>query len=221
MKQEIFWLIHKEITLERRNRYAFNSILLYLVSTTFVSYMAFAGQSRQLNPASWNALLWIILLFTAMNTVAKSFAQESEGRQLYYYTLANAESIIVAKIIYNTLLLTLMSGIGFGIYALLLGNIVQDSWLFMLNMALGSIGFAATLTLVSAIAAKARNNTTLMAILSFPVVLPMLLMLIKVSKNAIDGLSRNVSFDEIITILAVNLIVLSISYLLFPYLWRS
>jgi heme exporter protein B len=75
--------------------------------------------------------------------------------------------------------------------------------------------------MVSGIAAKAQNSTTLMAVLSFPIIIPMLLMLMKVSKNALDGLDRSLSIDEIITLLAMNLIVISVSYLLFPYLWRS
>jgi heme exporter protein B len=75
--------------------------------------------------------------------------------------------------------------------------------------------------MISSIAAKAANSSTLMAVLSFPVIIPMLLMLMKLSKNAIDGLDRSVSADELLTLLAINLIVISVSYILFPYLWRS
>jgi heme exporter protein B len=86
---------------------------------------------------------------------------------------------------------------------------------------LGALGFSSTLTMISAIAAKAGNNAVLMAVLGFPVILPMLLLLIKVSKNAMDGLDRAASIEEIFTLLAINLIVVSVSYLLFGFLWRS
>lgn len=219
--KEIYWLLKKEIAIEWRRRFAFHGILLYLVSTIFVAYMAFAGQSKHLNVPSWNALFWIVLLFTAVSVVTKSFAQEAEGRQLYYYTLARAESIIISKIIYNSGLMCLMALVGYGIYSILLNNPVENHGLFFLNLLLGSLCFASSLTLVSGIAAKAGNNATLMAVLSFPIVLPLLLLLIKVSKNAIDGLAWSVSFDELLTLFAINLIVLSISYVLFPYLWRT
>jgi heme exporter protein B len=75
--------------------------------------------------------------------------------------------------------------------------------------------------MVSGIATKAGNNSVLMAVLSFPVIIPMLVLLIRVSKNAMDGLDRGLSSDEIITLLAINAIVLAVSYILFPYLWRS
>lgn len=219
--QEIKTLITKDIVLEWRQRYALNGMILYIVSTVVVCYMSFNLQRVPLNVVTWNALFWIILLFTSVNAIAKSFMQERQGRHLYYYTLVSPQAIILSKIIYNTLFMLMLSGIGLLVYGVVLNNPVQDMSLFLLNLALGSMGFASTLTMISGIASKANNNSTLMAVLSFPVIIPMLLMLIKVSKNAIDGLERASSTDEIITLLAINAIVLAVSYILFPYLWRS
>ena len=106
-------------------------------------------------------------------------------------------------------------------YSVILGNPVSDMPLFIVDILLASFGFSATLTMISAIAAKANNNQTLMTILGFPVILPILLIVIKVSKNAIDGLGRESSYQELLTLVAINMIVVTISYLLFPYLWRS
>jgi heme exporter protein B len=115
----------------------------------------------------------------------------------------------------------LLAFVGFGFYSLMLGNPVQDNLLFLSNILLGAIGFSTSLTMVSGIASKAPNNSILMAILSFPIIIPMLLMLVKISKNAMDGLDRSASTDEVVTLLAINAIVLTLSYILFPYLWRS
>jgi heme exporter protein B len=88
-------------------------------------------------------------------------------------------------------------------------------------MLLGGLGFSATLSMISAIASKSSQSSTLMVVLGFPVMIPLLLLLIKISKNAVDGLERSVSYNEISTLFAINLIVIAVSYLLFPYLWRS
>jgi heme exporter protein B len=93
--------------------------------------------------------------------------------------------------------------------------------LFIINVILGGLGFSSSFTMISAIASKAANGGTLMAILGFPVILPMLIMLIKISKNAMDGLAFSNSIDELVTLAAINMIVVTISYLLFPYLWRT
>jgi heme exporter protein B len=219
--KEISVLIRKEIILEWRQRYAINGIFLYAISTVFICYMSFRLKTNQLNPIVWNVLFWIIMLFTAVSAIAKSFLQESEGRQLYYYTLVSPEAIIISKMAYNTLLMSLMSMVCYGFYALVMGNPVENQLLFIGNMLLGSVGFSCTLTMIAAIAAKADNRTTLMAVLSFPVILPLLLLLLKVSKNAIDGLAWSVSYDEIVLIVAINTIVVAVAYMLFAYLWRS
>lgn len=214
-------LMRKEFLLEWRQRYALNGMLLYIVGAVFVCYLSFNARRGQLTPIVWNTLFWIILLFTAINAIAKSFVQERAGRQLYYYTLASPQQIIISKILYNTALMLVLTFLGFSVYAFVLGNPVHDVTLYLLTLVLGAIGFAASLTLVSGIASKAENPATLMAVLSFPVILPLLLMLLKVSKNALDGLDRSVSWDEIGTILAIDAIVLTLSWLLFPFLWRS
>lgn len=213
--------MRKEFLLEWRQRYALNGMLLYIVSAVFVCYLSFNARRGQLTPIVWNTLFWIILLFSAINAIAKSFVQERAGRQLYYYTLASPQQIIVSKILYNTVLMLALALLGFGVYAFVLGNPVNDVALYILTLVLGAIGFAASLTLVSGIASKAENPATLMAVMSFPIILPLLLMLLKISKNAMDGLDRSASWSEIVTVLAIDAIVLTLSWLLFPFLWRS
>ncbi|WP_375584042.1 heme exporter protein CcmB [Cyclobacterium xiamenense] len=221
MWKEIALLIRKELVLEWRQKYAINGILLYVVSAIFITYLSMGAGKGNLAVPVWNALYWIIMLFSSVNAVAKSFVQEHQGRQLYYYMLASPESIILSKTIYNTLLTLVLALLGYLVFGLVFGDPVADRPLFLLNLLLGALGFSASLTMVSAIASKASNNGTLMAILSFPVLLPILLMAIQVSKNAIDGLDREINLDKILTLLAINAIVAASSYILFPYLWRS
>jgi heme exporter protein B len=219
--QELRTLIGKEITLEWRQRYALNGMLLYIVSTVFVCYLSFKLKSNQLTPITWNTLFWIIILFTAVNAISKSFTQERAGRLLYYYTLASPQGIILSKIIYNSGLTLVLSLTGFGFYTFVMGNPVGDLWMYLVTIFLSSIGFASSLTMVAGIASKAENNGALMAILSFPVITPMLLMVMKLAKNALDGLDRGSSSEEVIILLALDAIVVSLSLILFPYLWRS
>lgn len=215
---QIKFLIRKEIMLEWRSKYAFNGILLYVVSTVFVCYLAF----REISSApTWNALFWIIMLFASVNAITKSFIQESRGRQLYYYTITGPQAIIISKIIYNILLMLLLSIIALGFYTLVFKNPLGDPVFYLLSVLLGSISFASVFTMISGIASKASNGGALMAILSFPVIIPLLVVLIKLSKNAMDGLDRSVSYDEIGVLLAINMIVVTTSLLLFPYLWRD
>ena len=219
--REIKLLLKKEIILEWRTRYALNGILLYVVGAVFICYLSFRLRGGALNVVTWNALFWIIMLFAAVNAVGKSFLQEQSGRLIYYYTIASPQGVIVAKMLYNSLLLLLLATICLLVFSGVMGNEVQNGGLFTINLLLGAVGFSVTLTMVSGIAAKASNSSTLMAVLSFPIMIPLLLVVMKVSKNAIDGLDPTVSYDEVVILLAINGIVASLSYILFPYLWRS
>lgn len=211
-------LIKKEILLEWRMKYSFSGILIYVVSTIFICYLSF---KHIVDPPTWNALFWVILLFAAVNAIAKSFLQESRGLQLFYYTLVNPRHLIIAKIFYNMLLLLVLATVSFVVYIIFMGNIVQDTPMFFIGLLLGAAGLSSVLTLVSAIAAKTNNSAALMAILSFPVLLPLLMTIIKFSKNAMDGLNWSVNYPNLIILLAINLLISALAYLLFQYLWRE
>jgi heme exporter protein B len=219
--EEIKNLIQKDIILEWRQKYAFNGMVLYVISTVFLCYMSFKLKTNQIEPITWNTLFWIIILFSAVNSVTKSFTQENAGRHLYYYQIAKPESIIIAKIVYNFILLLFLGLLGMIIYFVFMGNPVENMVLYTISIVLGALGFSAIFTLIAGIAAKSDNTSGIMAVLSFPIVLPMLSMLIKLSKNAMDGLALSASYDEIMVILGIDFIVISLSYLLFPYLWKS
>jgi len=216
--KEVETLVHKDLILEWRSKHAINSIILYVVSTVFVCYQAFKTVDDTL---MWNALFWIILLFASINAISRSFVQESQYRLLYYYAITSPKAIILSKIIYNTLLMILLSVIAYVTYSLIFKNPVGDPLLYFVAVLLGSISFATVFTMVSGISSKTGNNSTIMAILAFPVIIPLLIVLIKLANNALQGLDRSVSFSEIAVLLAINVITITISLLLFPYLWRD
>jgi heme exporter protein B len=214
-------LIQKEFILELRRKSVLSGLVLYLFCIVFIIYLTFSLRQNLITPLVWSALFWIALLFTVMNAVAKSFIGERKGRDIYYYSIVSPASIILSKIGYNFLLCLFMSFAGLLLFILFLGNPVQDQFLFSLVVVLASLGFATSLTLLSSIASKTTSSHILMAVLSFPVVISILLLAIKVTKNCLDGLDRSVSWGELVMLAAINCLVAAVSYLLFPYIWRS
>ncbi len=215
---EVKYLVEKEIMLELKQKYVLNGILLYLVSTVFVTYLAF---ENAINAETWNSLFWIILLFVAVNGISKSFLQESPARHLYYYTIASPQAVVLAKILYNLFLMAALSLLAFGFFLLLMGNQVVNIPLFLLTLVLGSLGLSSVLTMVAAIASRASQNFSLMAILSFPIVLPLLATLMKVSKAALNSMEWTGLSGFLVILLTINGAVIALAYLLFPYLWRD
>ena len=217
----ILALLIKESRLEIRRKSVISGLALYLFSTVFIYYITFNLRQNLITPLVWSALFWVTILFSSINTIAKSFIGEKRGLDIYFYSLVSPDVIILAKLLYNFFLCVLLALGGFGLFVLFIANPVGDHLIFLTTIILVCWGFSASLTLLSGIAAKANNSNVLMTVLSFPVVISVLLLAIKVTKNCIDNLDRSVSYDELITLMAINCLVTAASYLLFPYIWRS
>jgi heme exporter protein B len=156
-----------------------------------------------------------------VNAVNKSFTQESGYRALYYYSIANPIAVIVSKMIYNTLLLSFLTLLTFGFLSLIAGNPVKDLQLFITTIFLGSVSLAITLTFISSIAVKANNSATLMAVLSFPIVIPILITLIKLSAVSLRLIQDTSYGQDIVSLLAIDLILISVAFILFPFVWKD
>lgn len=216
------WLLmRKEFMLELRRKTVLSGIGLYLFSLTFICYITFSLRQNSISEATWSALFWLVMLFSVVNSVAKSFIGERRGVMIYYYMIATPQAVITAKIIYNTIMCFILSLAGYILFSVFIAAPVRDPLVFLLTLLLTSIGFSSSLTLISGIASKANNSNVLMAVLSFPVVIAILLMAIKITKNALDGIESAASTDELLNLFAINCISTALAYLLFPYIWRS
>jgi heme exporter protein B len=211
-------LIRKEFSLEFRQKSTLAGILVYIVATVFVSALCF---KKIIHPVVWNALFWVIFMFIAVNVSGKSFIQETKGKGLYNFLYYNPRDFILSKIIYNMLLMAVLSLLTFFFYSWFIGSMVQDMGMFLLSLLFSSTAFSGVLSLMSAIASKASNNMSLMAILSFPVLMPLLLVSVKLSKHAIDGLAWSVSYKYLLILVMLNFVVIALATLLFSYLWKE
>lgn len=215
--KQIVALVKKDVLLETRQQYTFYGVLLYVASTVFIVYLT-TGQPEQ---QTWNALFWIVQLFVAVNAVAKSFLQDSKGRMLYYYTIVGAANYITAKIIFNALLMLAMSLLTLLIFVVLLGNPLLYFVEFLGISFLGGIGLSLVFTFLAAIAAKAQQQSALMAIMGFPVVVPQLLLLGKISSNAFSDVLQTGWWQMVLLLLCLDVLIVMLSLILFPFLWRD
>lgn len=218
MMKRVFALLGKDILLEFRQKHTFYGILLYIASTIFVLYLSL----DKTDAAVWNGLFWVIQLFICVNAVAKSFLQESRGRMLYFYSIASPVEFILAKLLYNLLLMVLMSLISLALFATFLDNPVSNMLLFTGIVVLGGMGISIVFTLMSAIAAKAQQNAALIAILGFPVILPQLMLLMRLSKTAFAEVFKEGALLQMTGLIAgLDVLVIALAIILFPYLWKE
>lgn len=215
---KILILLKKDFLLELRQQHTFFGILLYVASTIFVLYLAM-GQPES---TVYNGLFWMIQLFVCVNAVAKSFMQESKGRMLYFYTITSPVQFIIGKLIYSIIIMLLMVLLSLVLFWALLGNPVLNQLQFIGIACLGGLSLSLVFTLMSAIAAKAQQNAAIMAILGFPLIIPQLLLLIRLSRAAFGEVFRQGALFQISMLLVgLDVLVIVLSVILFPFLWKD
>lgn len=216
MMRAIWTLFRKDLLLEVRQQYSFYGILLYIVSTLFVLYLSLESPE----PMVWNGLFWVIQLFICINAVAKGFMQESRGRWLYYYTLAHPITMVLAKLLFNTLLMAIMSLISLILFRLFLGSPFTDGLRFVGIVLLGGCSLSLVFSFLSAIAAKAQQNAAILAILGFPIILPQLILLLQISAGQFTDQPTD-STLPIALMLGLDALVILLTTILFPFLWKD
>jgi heme exporter protein B len=217
-------ILVKDLIIEFRNRYVLGGILLYVFSSVLVIYFALQYNSslREVNPVIWSVLFWLIILFSSVNAIANSFFREPEGRFFYYYWIAQPQAIIIAKLLYNFIFTVLLSLLSFLIFSLMVSNPIVNYPVFIITVILGGTGYSFLFTTMSAIASRAGNNATLISVLGFPLVIPLIIFLTRLTAASVAGDSFT---DEVtknlLLLLAFNLIQPTLAVILFPYIWSD
>lgn len=203
--------------MEWRQKHTLFGVLLYVGATVFVVYM----MSGQPEGRTWNALFWLTQLFVAVNSVAKSFLQEHPNRFRYYFTLVKPTSFLLAKMTYSIILMFVMSLVSLFLYYLMLGWPLEQTATFIIISMVGSLSLSAVFTFLSAIAARAQQNSALMAILGFPLVTPVLMILSKLALKALSPVYIEGWWTLAVVLLALDMLVILLGIILFPFLWQE
>lgn len=214
-------LLAKDFRTEFRQRVLTAALLLFVGSACFSTYQVFFVGKARVNPLVWNSIFWLIVLFSSFQTVVRSFHSEMERRFWHYFFIVSPELLIISKLVYHFVMFSLTGWLTWVLLSVFFRNPIQDFALFSIALELGSLGLAAGLTLVSAISSKAGKNSTLLPVLGFPLLIPTLLLVIRLSISALDGLDWSVTYKNMTTLVGLDAIMIALSLILFPYLWRS
>ena len=98
---------------------------------------------------------------------------------------------------------------------------IENYSLFALAFLFGNIGIAVSSTMIAAIISKASSKGTLYPVLSFPILLPLILTLLELTKFSMDGKTIEESFVELAILVSYDVIMLTAGYLLFDFIWKD
>lgn len=214
-------LVEKEIRSEFRTRYALNALMMFVVTTLSIILFSFGGETVPSDVLC--GLLWIVIFFSAMSGLSRSFvAEEERGTVMTLQLMAHSSAVYAGKLIYNCLLaLSLNLFIGLAYQIIVPDFTIRTQSIYWTAIVLGSLGLAIVTTILSALIMKANAKGTLFAVIAFPILLPILLSAIKATKAAADGAFFLESLQEFQIIAAFSIAFLAISVVLFEYVWNE
>ena len=139
---------------------------------------------------------------------------------LYYYSICSPAVFMLAKLLFNSLLILVMSLVSFLLFILFLGNPTTNILEFAGIVVLGAWSLSLVFTFLAAIAAKAHQNAAIMAVMGFPIIIPQLLLLMRISKAAFAPM-LTIPVSTILLLLALDGLIILLSVVLFPFLWKE
>jgi heme exporter protein B len=211
-------IIKKEGTIEFRRKHALFGILLFAVVLVYLIYKSF----NRIEGLQWDVLLWIIVLFSGINAIAKSFSQESEASRIYYYTLFDAQEVIIAKTIYNFVFLAVIFMLVLGGFSFFIENPVKNFVLFFEGAVLGILGLSVLFTFISSVSGQSgSNNSMLMSIMSIPLTIPIVLLLIKITAVAMRLIQDSSVDKDLIMLGGIDMLLMGSMFILFAELWKD
>ncbi|MCS7013498.1 MAG: heme exporter protein CcmB [Chloroherpetonaceae bacterium] len=213
-------VFYKDFLLEVRTRYGINTILLFVLISVSLLTFSLAGETLQKELLA--ALLWNTIFFTAMVALQRGFVSEVErGTALFLALSATPAAIFLGKMLYNLILAMLVNVLIAVLYVATLNLEIVNWAIFLLALLLGSIGAATSLTLIGVIVANTTARGGLFAVLSFPILLPLLLLVVRATKIAtMDDAPFARAETEMQLLAAYSLLTFTLSLVLFDYIWE-
>jgi len=215
---QILHIFKLNVRLEWQQRQSYFAVLLYVLTTVYLTYLVFNGI---MSPETWNSFFWIIFIFAAVQAAYRSFYFEADRRFLLYYGMVKPQVLVLGKILYNFIYLIFIGLISLVCMLFFMGDVIANPLAFAVLLVLAAAGFSSILTFVAGISAKAGNNPALPAILSIPLIYPQVLTLSRTSIRALTGFSWELNSPLLLVLLLLAIATLLLSYLLFAYLWRD
>ena len=175
----VAWLIaRKDLAIERRSRIITNQVLPFAAVTMVIFGFALDANTDVLELVA-PGLVWLATMFSLLLLVQRTFAVESDDGALDAMRVAGVDprAIFVGKAIGLGIQLLVLEVVLLAAAVILYGETIRGSGVVLLVTTLisATCGLAAVGTLYGGLAAGSKGRETLLPLLTFPAVAPVLI----------------------------------------------
>jgi heme exporter protein B len=230
--REAWAVFVKDVRSELRTRAALTTLLLF--SAVVLLIVAFTVDTRALplthianriapgttltRAQILSALLWIVLFFSGVAALPRTFAKEEEARTAVALSLAaRPAAVFWGKLGFNAALMLVVTALVLPQFLILFQPLIADWPSFLLHLPVGALAMAGAATLPGAMVARAGGKTYLMLCLAFPILLPVLVFAINGTTAAIHGNDGN----QLLPLVSYLAAMVALSTVLFEVVWSD
>ena len=207
--------------MEFRQKNGLAGLILFSIASVYTCYQV-AGSRAEAE--AWNALAWVVLLFSAFNAVAKSWPEDAPEIRAYLIHVVRPQEWVLARITFFSLLLCGMSSIVFIAFTLFLGTehfSGMQAIYFFIGMLLTSVALASLLAMIQALAVRANGGFGLIAVLGLPLIIPVILIATRYGMDILHGISFADTAHNLLFLGTLSGGFGALGFILFPYLWSD
>jgi heme exporter protein B len=210
-------VVWKDLAAEWRSREMVTSMLIFALLVIFLFNFAL-----ELDPATQatvtSGVLWATFVFAGTLGLNRSLAVEKDRGCLDGLLLAPVDrtAIYFGKAIANLVFMLAMAAIVLPVYSILYNTNLFNGGLILVIF-LGSEGYVAVGTLLSAMSVQTRTRDILLPILLFPVILPVLVAAVKASSGFLSAAPWEDITPWINLLLVYDVVFTAVSFMVFEY----
>ncbi|HEX9013776.1 MAG TPA: heme exporter protein CcmB [Anaerolineaceae bacterium] len=210
-------VLWKDLSAELRSRELVSSMLIFSVLVILIFNFALELEV-QTRTAITSGVLWVTLVFAGTIGLNRSMAVEKDRGCLDGLLLAPVDrtAIYFGKALGNWIFMLLVALIVVPLFSILYNSNLINPGLLLVIL-LGTAGYAAVGTLLSAMAVEARTRDILLPILLFPVVVPALIASVKASSGFLDVLAMADIQPWLSLLIAYDVIFIAAAFMVFDY----
>jgi len=218
--QKVLAILRKDFSIELRSRYAINTVFAFVAASLLL--LLFTLQAQQLAPTPKSGLVWLIILFAALAVLSRSFVAETDRNTYDLLRIyGSGNSVFLGKLIFNFVFTVVINTVTFVLYIFLVDLNITHTGAFLIALFFGSAGISSVSTLIAAVVSQADRKGVIFSVLSIPLLIPLLLIVTRVTKAAfIDGSLINI-WNEIAALIGFTGVTVTAGVLLFEYIWEE
>lgn len=215
------YIAAKDLRMELRTKQVLNSMLVFSLVVMVIFSLALSDVLSNSSVIDRLApgLLWIAFIFAGTLGITRTFASETENGCLEGLRLCPVESaaIYTGKVISSMCLMLLVEIVTVPVFMLLFNYNIPDLPVMAIVILLGTAGFSAVGTLLSALTVNTRTREILLPVILLPLLVPVLIPAVLATGKILAGAEVMEIMTELRLMAVYDIVFFTLAHLLFDY----